>query len=41
MALGKDEIEKRIAEFLKERWAPEEERFIFLSFLNPFFLHNG
>jgi FdhE protein len=37
MALGKEEVEKLIAEFLKERWAPEEERFIFLSFLNPFF----
>jgi FdhE protein len=37
MALGKEEIEKLIAKFLKERWAPEEERFIFLSFLNPFF----
>ena len=24
MALGKEEIEKLIAEFLKERWAPEE-----------------
>ncbi len=36
-ALSKDEIERLIADFLKEKWAPEEERFIFLSFLNPFF----
>jgi len=36
-SLGKENTEKLITKFLKEKDAPDEQRFIFLSFLNPFF----
>jgi len=36
-ALPREELIKRIDRFLKEKDAPDEERFMFLVFLNPFF----
>jgi FdhE protein len=34
--LSKEELTRKMERFLKERSAPDEERFIFITFLNPF-----
>ena len=34
---SREEVEKMVGDFLKEKQAPDEERFILLSFLNPYF----